>query len=100
MRILIVDDDRVLTLLARRILEESGFAVDVADTRDAAQTMAMVTDYDGIVLDLGLPDGNGILLIQDLRRRGRRTPIIVLSGASDTDTTGRAHDAGADDFQT
>ncbi len=100
MRILIVDDDRVLTLLARRLLEEGGFAVDVADTRDAAQMLAMVHDYDGIVLDLGLPDGNGMILIQEIRRRGKATPILVLTGAMDTDTAVRALDTGADDYQT
>lgn len=100
MRILIVDDDRVLTLLTRRLLEEDGFAVDVADTRESAQTLAMVHEYDGIVLDLGLPDGNGVTLIQELRRRSRTTPILVLSASMDTDTTVRALDAGADDFQT
>ena len=85
MRVLIVDDDRVLTLLTRRLLEEEGFAVDVADTRSSAQTLAMVHEYDGIVLDLGLPDGNGVALIQELRRRNRTTPILVLSGATDAD---------------
>lgn len=99
MRVLIVDDDRVLTLLTRRLLEEDGFAVDVADTRVTAQTLAMVHDYDGIVLDLGLPDGNGVTLIQDLRRQNRTTPILVLSASTETETTVRALDAGADDFQ-
>jgi DNA-binding response OmpR family regulator len=99
MRVLIVDDDRVLTLLTRRLLEEDGFAVDVADTRVTAQTLAMVHEYDGIVLDLGLPDGNGVTLIQDLRRQNRTTPILVLSASTETETTVRALDAGADDFQ-
>jgi DNA-binding response OmpR family regulator len=98
MRILVVDDDRVVSLMVRRLLEEEGFAVDAAGTRDMGQTLAMVHEYDGIVLDLGLPDGNGVMLIHDLRARSRTTPILVLSAATDTATTVRALDAGADDF--
>lgn len=98
MRALIIDDDRAVTLLIRRLLEEDGFAVDTAATRQSAQTLAMVSDYDAIVLDLGLPDGNGLPLIQLLRREGRDTPILVLTSSGDPDTTVRALDAGADDF--
>jgi len=100
MRILVVDDDRVITTLARRVLEESGFAVDVVDTRESALTNAMVYDYDGIILDLGLPDGSGMLLIEELRKRGRSTPVLVLTGSSDPESTIRALDTGADDYQT
>lgn len=100
MRILIVEDDSTLTLIERRLLEEEGFAVDVADTRESGRVLAMVEEYDGIVLDLGLPDGNGIPLIQTLRREGRTMPILVVTGDTETDTTVRALDAGADDYVT
>ena len=81
-------------------MEQEGFAVDLVTTTNDAMTCAMVTDYDVIVLDLGLPDGNGITVVQGLRREGRTAPIMVLTGSSDTTTTVRALDAGADDFAT
>ncbi len=62
--------------------------------------LAMVNEYDAIVLDLTLPDGNGIQIIQGLRRDGKKTPIVVLTGTKDADVTVRALDAGADDYLT
>ena len=100
MRALIVDDDATLTLLVRRLLEEDGYAVDTAATADDGRVLAMVNEYDAIVLDLTLPDGNGIQIIQGLRRSGKKTPIIVLTGTKDADVTVRALDAGADDYLT
>jgi two-component system, OmpR family, response regulator len=98
MRALIVDDDPTLTLLVRRLLEEDGYAVDTAATAEDGRMLAMVNDYDAIVLDLTLPDGNGIQIIQGLRRDGKKTPIVVLTGTKDAEVTVRALDAGADDY--
>jgi DNA-binding response OmpR family regulator len=97
-RALVVDDDRTLTLLVRRLLEEEGYAVDTAERLEEGRMLAMVNDYDAIVLDLVLPDGNGIPLIQTLRSDGKKTPIIVLTGTADSTVTVRALDAGADDY--
>jgi two-component system OmpR family response regulator len=99
-RALVVDDDPTLTLLVRRLLEEEGFAVDTAGLVAEGRTLAMVNEYDAIVLDLNLPDGNGVPLIQALRRDGKDTPVIVLTGTSDSSVTVRALDAGADDYLT
>ena len=98
MRALVVDDDATLTLLVRRLLEEDGYAVDTAATAEDGRMLAMVNEYDAIVLDLILPDGHGIPIIQGLRRDGKKTPIIVLTGTKDADVTVRALDAGADDY--
>jgi DNA-binding response OmpR family regulator len=100
MRALVVDDDATLTTLVRRLLEEDGYAVDVAGNAADGRTLAMVNDYDAIVLDLILPDGNGIPVLQSLRRDGKKTPIVVLTGTKDADVTVRALDAGADDYIT
>jgi len=97
MRALIVEDDRTMALLLRRLLEELGFTVEQAGTSAAARARALTTAYDAIVLDLQLPDGNGIPLLHALRRRGRDTPVLVVTGARDNDTIVRALDAGADD---
>jgi len=100
MRVLVVDDDPTTTLLLRRLLEEDGYAVDTAATGEDARVLANVNSYDGMVLDLMLPDGHGIPLIQELRRGGRDLPVLVLTGTTDRATTVRALDAGADDYLT
>ena len=100
MRALVIDDDATLTMLVRRLLEEDGYAVDVAGNAEDGRTLAMVNEYDAIILDLVLPDGNGIPVLQHLRREGRKTPIVVLTGTKDSEVTVRALDAGADDYLT
>lgn len=100
MRALLVEDDATMALLTRQILEQEGFAVDVAPTGNEAQTLAFVNEYDAIVLDLTLPDRNGLTVLQALRNEGRMTPVIVLTGANDSASTVRALDAGADDYVT
>ncbi|HYC50743.1 MAG TPA: response regulator transcription factor [Gemmatimonadaceae bacterium] len=98
MRALLVEDDATMALLTKQVLEQEGFAVDHATTGNDAQTLAFVNDYDAIVLDLGLPDRNGLSVLQALRKEGRTTPVIVLTGSNDSATTVRALDAGADDY--
>ena len=100
LRALVVDDDPTIQVLVRKLLEEGGFAVDVADTQESGRVLALVNDYDAIVLDLVLPDGNGIPLIQALRRKGKDTPILVLTGTEGKESSVLALDAGADDYVT
>src|SRR4051812_39746213 len=100
MRALLVEDDPSAALLSRQVMEQDGYAVDVAATASDGLTCAMVTDYDVVVLDLGLPDGNGLQVVQALRREGRATPIMILTGTTDRAMTVRALDAGADDYVT
>jgi two-component system, OmpR family, response regulator len=95
-----VEDDAAMALLTRQVLEQEGFAVDHVTTGNDAQTLAFVNEYDAIVLDLGLPDRNGLTVLQALRKDGRTTPVIVLTGSSDSASTVRALDAGADDYVT
>ncbi|MDB4899649.1 MAG: hypothetical protein JWN53_1457 [Gemmatimonadetes bacterium] len=100
MRALLVEDDASFALLAKSVLEQEGFAVDTATTGSDALGLAHMHEYDCILLDLGLPDGNGISIVQSLRREGRTTPVMVLTGNADGQTTIRLLDAGADDYIT
>ena len=100
MRALLVGDDPSRALLSTKVLESDGFAVDLATTAQEGLTCARVTDYDVIVLDLGLPDGNGLSVVQALRRDGGKAPIMILTGALEKATTILALDAGADDYLT
>jgi DNA-binding response OmpR family regulator len=98
MRILAVDDDRAILKLVARVLHDDGHAVDMASTGEEARTLALVNEYDGIILDLQLGDRHGFEILQELRRNGRRTPVLLYSGRADTDSIVRGLDAGADDY--
>lgn len=74
--------------------------MDVEESGEQGQALAFVYDYDVIVLDLGLPDRPGAAIIQELRHQGRKTPVLVLTGAGDINTMVRTLDVGADDFLT
>ena len=98
MRLLIVDDDRAILKLLARVLHDDGYAVDTASTGEEARTLALVNEYDGIILDLQLGDRHGFEILQEVRRAGRRTPVLLYSGRADTDSIVRGLDAGADDY--
>jgi DNA-binding response OmpR family regulator len=98
MRIIVVDDDRAILKLIARVLRDESYAIDEASTGEEARTLALVNEYDGIILDLQLGDRHGFEILQELRRNGRRTPVLLYSGRSDTDSIVRGLDAGADDY--
>jgi len=98
MRILIVDDDRAILKLMTRVLGDEAYAIDTAATGEEARTLALVHDYDGIILDLQLGDRHGFEILQELRRSGRRTPVLLYSGRADSESIVRGLDAGADDY--
>lgn len=98
MRALVVDDDDTIADLVSALLKEEGFVVDVADTAENGRVQALVNDYDVVVLDLNLPDGNGIAVAQALRREQRATPILMLTANTNRANTVLALDAGADDY--
>jgi DNA-binding response OmpR family regulator len=98
MRILVVDDDRAILKLITRVLRDESYAVDTASTGEEARTLALVNEYDGIILDLQLGDRHGFEILQELRRNGRHTPVLLYSGRADTESIVRGLDAGADDY--
>ena len=98
MRILVVDDDKAILKLVARVLRDEAYAVDTAATGEEARTLALVNEYDGIVLDLQLGDRHGFEILQELRRNGRHTPVLLYSGRADTESIVRGLDAGADDY--
>ena len=98
MRALVVEDEPTSALLSRHVLEQEGFLVDQATTGSAAIELIVATNYDAIILDLGLPDLNGLQVMEAIRREGRTTPVLILTGSQDAETTVRALDAGADDY--
>ena len=100
MKLLIVEDDRMLSELLRRALIEEGFAVDVAFDGEQAEALAFVNDYDAMVLDLLLPGKSGLHLLQQMRRENRLTPTLILTGRATKEDVVRGLDVGADDYLT
>ena len=100
MKLLVVEDDRMLSELLRRALTEDGFAVDVAADGEQAEALAFVNDYDGIILDLVLPGKSGLQLLQQMRRESRSTPTLILTGRRAKQDVVRGLDVGADDYLT
>jgi DNA-binding response OmpR family regulator len=98
MKILVVEDDRKVAGFIEHGLREEGYAVDVAPDGEQAAMMAHVYDYDMILLDLMLPKKNGLQVASDLRKEGRKTPILMLTARDATEDVVRGLDAGADDY--
>ena len=98
MKILIVEDNRSLNKSLVRSLEEDGHAVDAAFDGDEGEYLAEITDYDTIILDIMLPKKNGIDVCRDLRRKGVRTPILMLTARDTIEDRVIGLDSGADDY--
>lgn len=100
MRILVVEDESKMAQFLKKGLQEVGYAVDVAEGGISAETLASENDYDLVVLDLMLPDQNGIDTARHLRRDGYDGPILMLTALSTTKDKVNGLDAGADDYIT
>src|ERR1700722_4059262 len=100
MHLLVIEDEETLARNMKRLLEARGFVVDsLSEGKKTFGRLCLYRElYSLVVLDLGLPDTDGIDLIAQIRAEGITTPIIVLTGRSDTDSKVRALNAGADDY--
>jgi len=100
MRLLVVEDDRALGEVLRRGLVEDGHAVDLVGTLAEADEAVFVDDYDLIVLDLGLPDGDGAEFCRRLRSLENHTKVLMLTARDALTDKVSGLDAGADDYLT
>ena len=98
MRILVVEDESLLAQSLAKGLRQAAHAVDVASTLADARTKLALESYDAVVLDLGLPDGSGLTLAREIRSRGDRVPILVLTARDGVSDRVAGLDAGADDY--
>jgi DNA-binding response OmpR family regulator len=96
--ILVVEDERRLAQVVRKVLEEEGHTVDVAHDGEDGLAMAMDGSHDVIVLDILLPGIDGIEVCQRLRAGRVDTPILLLTALNAVDDRVRGLDAGADDY--
>jgi len=97
-RLLVVEDERRLADRVAKGLREEGLAVDCAATLAAARDRAIESDYDLVLLDLGLPDGSGLELLAEWRREGRALPVLLLPARDRVEEKVAGLDAGADDY--
>ena len=97
LRVLLTEDHLPLAEAIGDALRRAGFAVDHAATAEDARELAALADYDLAILDLGLPDGDGLTLLPDLRGGGR-VPIIVLTARDQLSDRLAGLDGGADDY--
>jgi DNA-binding response OmpR family regulator len=98
MRALLVEDERRISAYVKRGLEEAGYAVDAVYTGREALDWAEAASYDIVVLDILLPELDGISACRELRRRGDRTPVLMLTARDTVDDRVTGLDAGADDY--
>lgn len=98
MRLLVIEDETELGELTAANLTRAGFTVDLVGTLEDAAAAATVAKFDLTILDLGLPDGDGISYLADLRARGDHTPVLVLTARDAIDDRVAGLDAGADDY--
>ncbi|MEE8369512.1 MAG: response regulator transcription factor [Dehalococcoidia bacterium] len=98
MYILVVEDERRLAQVIRRVLEEEGHTVDTAHDGEEGLAMALEGSHDVVVLDVLLPEIDGIELCQTLRRSRIDTPVLLLTALDSVQDRVRGLDAGADDY--
>jgi len=98
MRLLVIEDERRIADLVTGALRQAGFTADTVGTAADAEAVLLSTIYDAIVLDLGLPDGDGISLLTGLRTRAKMPPVLVLTARDTVKDRVAGLDAGADDY--
>jgi len=99
-RILLVEDEHRVASFVARALREQAYAVDVAETGERAVSLACQSCYDTILLDLRLPDGDGIEVCRTLRDKGVNSPVLMLTARGLVEQRVEGLDAGADDYLT
>lgn len=100
MRLLLVEDEIDIQSFLRRSLTEAGYEVEVAADGKTAERLAVESPFDVLIVDLGLPDLDGIALILRLRRLGVKAPVLILSARRSVDDRVRGLEQGGDDYLT
>ena len=98
MRVLIVEDEPNLGRQLRSTLEGAGYAVDLATDGEDGHDLGSTESYDAVVLDLGLPEIDGLTVLDRWRKEGRKMPVLVLTARDSWSDKVAGLDAGADDY--
>jgi DNA-binding response OmpR family regulator len=97
-RLLIVEDEPRIIEILRTALTRDGFAVDAVGLCADARAVLATNPYDAAILDLGLPDGDGLKLLKDFRAAGNALPVLVLTARDAVEHRVSGLDSGADDY--
>jgi DNA-binding response OmpR family regulator len=100
MRVLLVEDDGKIASFIVKGLQQAGFAVDRAETGTDGLHLGQTQPYDAAIIDLMLPDLDGLSVIKELRRHAIRTPVIILSAKRSVDDRVKGLYTGSDDYLT
>ena len=100
MRILLVEDESPIQEFLKPTLEDAGFQVDLAPDARRAVELGEPGRYDALIVDLGLPDADGLDLIERLRQVGQQAPVLILSARRSLDERVRGLESGGDDYLT
>ena len=100
MRVLVVEDDKKIASFVMNGLRQAGFAVDHAGDGEEGVHLAMHESYDAAVIDIMLPRLDGLSLIDEIRRSGVKTPVLILSARRTVDDRVKGLEAGGDDYLT
>ena len=98
MRLLLIEDDAKLSRLLVRGLREEGFAVDATGDGDDGAWRAAENEYDAVILDVNLPGMDGFQVLEKMRAKGRRTPVLILTARGALQDRLRGLNGGADDY--
>lgn len=100
MRLLLVEDEIEIQNFLQRSLSEAGYQVEAAGDGKTAERLAVESQHDALIVDLGLPDQDGLSLILRLRHLGLSTPVLILSARRSVDDRVRGLEQGGDDYLT
>lgn len=100
MRILVIEDEKRIADFLGRGLESAGYAVDLAADGQTGLSLSHTTSYDLIILDLGLPDMDGLAVLEKIRNRKVSPPVLILSARNAVDDRVKGLELGADDYLT
>ena len=98
LRLLVVEDDRDLNRQLVSAFEQAGYAVDSAFDGEEGWFLGDTEPYDAIVLDIGLPKKDGLSVLEEWRRAGRKAPVLLLTARDRWSDKVQGFDAGADDY--
>ncbi len=98
MRVLLVEDDRMIGEAVAQALKDAGYAVDWVRDGQAALGTIEIQNYDVVLLDLGLPRRDGLTVLRSIRARGNPVPVLVITARDGVDDRIQGLDSGADDY--
>ena len=98
-RVIVIEDNPIYSDFVCRLLESKGFqSINASTCRDARKIFAKMQEDDMVLADLRLPDGDGIVLLEELRKQGRNNPYIVMTDYDEVPTAVRSMKLGAEDY--